>query len=584
LTLDLWTAARLAAELDKALAGARLQGLSSRRDGLQLACYRRGGPVTLEASLDPQQPLLAALSGAPDNTASSAGNEKGAGGWAGGVAPLLRGSTVESVQAVPNDRIVFVDLSSRSAFGVPARHRLAFELEPLKANALVLRPRGDDQWQILAAHKQVHGQSGSRDVLVGEGYVLPPPRTVRRDPASFAIAVDGDSTPEPRIIARLLGEVDPLCSTPLGREAVERALAHDDGRPLSQRVLDAWYALRHDVERAAADPISPVYVWLRGEAIAVCHLLPLTWPPGEPTVASSFNDVCVRQMTLRERQRHAPAAAALRKRLTTLLERCDVQIAVLQRSQRAADEANAFRAAGEAIYTNIADIPERADEFVTSEGLRVELDPTLSAKDNAASYFKRFKKARSGLPRIAERLRTLEANHSYWEQLLWEIDRAESGTTSELASVCNEIGEAIAPRRTATGSSTAAKRDRPRPVQRERTVELAGGAIAYVGKSPKDNERVTFTVAGPNDLWFHARGIPGAHVVLKPANAREAPTDEQILGAAALAAGQSRAADAAKVEVDYTLRKYVRKQGKGRIGLVWYTDFKTVLVTPRKLA
>jgi predicted ribosome quality control (RQC) complex YloA/Tae2 family protein len=113
------------------------------------------------------------------------------------------------------------------------------------------------------------------------------------------------------------------------------------------------------------------------------------------------------------------------------------------------------------------------------------------------------------------------------------------------------------------------------------TLELPGGAIAHVGRSPKDNERVTFNAARPDDYWFHARGIPGAHVVLKLAHAGEAPTDEQIEMAAALAAGASRASNAAKVEVDYTQRKHVRRQGKGATGLVWYTDFKTVLVTPK---
>ena len=94
---------------------------------------------------------------------------------------------------------------------------------------------------------------------------------------------------------------------------------------------------------------------------------------------------------------------------------------------------------------------------------------------------------------------------------------------------------------------------------------------------------MTFSAGKPDDLWFHARGIPGAHVILKLSNAREQPSAEQVMAAAALAAGQSRAADAAKVEVDYTRRKHVRKQGGGRTGLVWYTDFKTVIVAPRKI-
>jgi predicted ribosome quality control (RQC) complex YloA/Tae2 family protein len=144
--------------------------------------------------------------------------------------------------------------------------------------------------------------------------------------------------------------------------------------------------------------------------------------------------------------------------------------------------------------------------------------------------------------------------------------------------VFEEVAEAINLRRSQRANSTSRSTAR-----RDRTVVLPSGAIAHIGRSPKDNERVTFSVAGPNDLWFHARGIPGAHVVIRAPDGRAAATDDDILAAAALAAGQSRAAAAGKVEVDFTRRKHVRKQGKGRPGLVWYTDFKTVLVTPRKL-
>ncbi|MBV8461314.1 MAG: DUF814 domain-containing protein, partial [Candidatus Eremiobacteraeota bacterium] len=112
-----------------------------------------------------------------------------------------------------------------------------------------------------------------------------------------------------------------------------------------------------------------------------------------------------------------------------------------------------------------------------------------------------------------------------------------------------------------------------------RTVPLPGGAIAFVGRSPKDNERLTFSVAGPNDYWFHVRGVPGAHVIVKTQGRELAP--EQIEAAAAVAAGHSRAVGATSVEVDYTRRKHVRRQAAGRPGLVFYTDFNTVRVRPQ---
>jgi predicted ribosome quality control (RQC) complex YloA/Tae2 family protein len=260
-----------------------------------------------------------------------------------------------------------------------------------------------------------------------------------------------------------------------------------------------------------------------------------------------------------------------------MLHRCDAESAGLRRAQQAAEDAEAFRLAGEAIYSYLASIPDRAQTFDTPDGLHVLLDPEKTAKENAAAYFKKFKKARSGLPRVASRLVVLERNRAYWEQLLWELDRAEAASIADLAAACDEIGDSL-------GSKKAAKRPAARrSPPRSRTVDLGDGTTAHVGRSPQDNERVTFSVAGPDDLWFHARNVPGAHVVLKQPTARGSATEAQILAAAALAAGQSRAADAAKVEVDYTQRKHVRKHGGGRVGLVWYTDFKTVRVTPNRL-
>jgi predicted ribosome quality control (RQC) complex YloA/Tae2 family protein len=328
-----------------------------------------------------------------------------------------------------------------------------------------------------------------------------------------------------------------------------------------------------DVARAAADPRAPIFTYVRSGLVGACHLVPLSWAPGTLEMRDSLNDLCAADLASAGRRRNAPLAAALRKRLGIMLARCADEMSRLRTAQQAGVDADDLRIAGDTIYANLAAIPLREDRFTAADGTVVALDPRLEPKENAQAYFKRFRKARSGLPRIAARLIALEANRSLWEQMLWEVERAEATGDS---SVFDEVADAIDLRR----AHRAAARQKP-PVRRERTVVLPSGLVAHVGRSPKDNERVTFSIAGPNDLWFHARGIPGAHVVIRAPDGRTPPTDEDILAAAALAAGQSRAAAAGKVEVDYTRRKHVRKQGKGRPGLVWYTDFQTVLVEPR---
>ncbi len=100
-----------------------------------------------------------------------------------------------------------------------------------------------------------------------------------------------------------------------------------------------------------------------------------------------------------------------------------------------------------------------------------------------------------------------------------------------------------------------------------------------VGRSPIENADLTFRVARPNDLWFHAKGTPGAHVILRRSDRAETP-DEDLQTAAALAAYYSKARGSLAVPVDYTLRKHVRKQRAAPPGLVWYTQARTILAKP----
>ena len=112
-------------------------------------------------------------------------------------------------------------------------------------------------------------------------------------------------------------------------------------------------------------------------------------------------------------------------------------------------------------------------------------------------------------------------------------------------------------------------------------LERPSGARIIVGRSPRENVEVTFRLARPDDLWFHARGIPGSHVVLQ-APPGAAPGDSDLDAAADLAAQHSRARTAPRVEVDYTERKYVRRQRDAAPGLVWYTNARTRVGIPER--
>ena len=202
-----------------------------------------------------------------------------------------------------------------------------------------------------------------------------------------------------------------------------------------------------------------------------------------------------------------------------------------------------LRAAGDALYTYGYDIPPQATSFTTpgDPALTVELDPDLDAMGNAARYFARYRKAADALPHLEKRLAMLTAKRDALDELAFE---------------------------------TAAKVARA-PLR----VERPSGARIFVGRSPRENVEVTFRIARPGDLWFHARGIPGSHVVLQ-APPGAAPADDDLDRAADFAALHSRARNAPRVEIDYTERKYVRKQRDAGPGMVWYTNARTRVGRP----
>jgi predicted ribosome quality control (RQC) complex YloA/Tae2 family protein len=112
--------------------------------------------------------------------------------------------------------------------------------------------------------------------------------------------------------------------------------------------------------------------------------------------------------------------------------------------------------------------------------------------------------------------------------------------------------------------------------------QITGGFVALVGKNSRQNEEVTFHQAASNDLWLHARGVPGAHVIIKSGGR---PVSEAAIGeAAALAAYYSQSRAAGTVPVDVTEQRYVRHMKGGGPGMVIYEREYTLHAVPADVA
>ncbi len=210
------------------------------------------------------------------------------------------------------------------------------------------------------------------------------------------------------------------------------------------------------------------------------------------------------------------------------------------------------------------------------EKIRIELDPALSPQENAERYFRRAKKARKTIEMVARRLPEVEAELEYIEELLYELEGSKTPEElSELKGVLIKEGYLKEP--TKPVASVSPKPSAPPSIGR---LTVDGFTILY-GKNSRANDLLLRKHAAGEDLWFHARGVAGSHVVLKLAGRH--PTEKAIKHAAGVAAYLSKNRQARKVEVILTEAKNVRKPRGARPGLVTVTEYRTIMVEPVKV-
>jgi predicted ribosome quality control (RQC) complex YloA/Tae2 family protein len=211
----------------------------------------------------------------------------------------------------------------------------------------------------------------------------------------------------------------------------------------------------------------------------------------------------------------------------------------------------------------------------TEEGPRevtIALDPALSPQANLERLYRRYRRIVESAARVAERTAEVRAREGALRALLARIDAAAEKELPRLEKEARRLG--AGPRR---ARAPAARRKREPPTLPYRTFRALDGTAILVGKGAAENDALTRTVARGNDLWLHARGVTGAHVVVR-LDRGKAPDPQTLLDAAHLAAHFSDARGAPQADVAYTRAKHVRKPKGAAPGAVVYSQEKVVLL------
>ena len=201
--------------------------------------------------------------------------------------------------------------------------------------------------------------------------------------------------------------------------------------------------------------------------------------------------------------------------------------------------------------------------YYTNEELTIPLDETLSAQENAKRYFDKYSKLKRTCEALTELIQETKADLDQLESIQTFLDLALS--EEDLVQVKEELTDAGYIRRKYTGKKV-------KITSRPFHYRSSDGYDIYVGKNNFQNDELTFKFASGNDWWFHAKGAPGSHVVVKT-NGDELP-DATFEDAARLAAYYSKNRNSSKVEIDYVEKKHVKKPNGAKPGfVVYYTNY-----------
>ncbi|MBI4550939.1 MAG: DUF814 domain-containing protein, partial [Candidatus Latescibacteria bacterium] len=313
-------------------------------------------------------------------------------------------------------------------------------------------------------------------------------------------------------------------------------------------------------------------------------------PPDRRIVCATMSEAIVRFYAARaEVDRVRQQATRLRRVLADDVARLDRLVVNLTDDLAKAARGDEFRKYGDLLTAHLSVLrrgqPEAAVPDLYDPGqslLRIPLDPALSPADNAKAYFKHAKKARDGRAiierRLAQARERLERVRTLRGRMEGELG---AGVVERVHRECVRW-ELIRESRDGTKATGRPKPKRKAGDIHPRRFLTADGWVVLVGRNDRENEVLTKTAA-PDDLWFHARGIGGSHVILRREGRKAMPSQAARYEAACVAAYFSKARGSTTVAVDYTERRYVRKQKDGKPGQVVFTHEKTLFVEPKLL-
>ncbi|MBI2902453.1 MAG: NFACT family protein [Candidatus Methylomirabilis oxyfera] len=539
-----------------------------------LLVFRRGaGPAALLLSVKPGSPRVEALSVVSDRAQVPSR-------FADLVGSRTKGALVETIDQVGLDRIVAVHLTRGSASGTAMT--LYAEMRGPRGN-LVLVDRSSAM--VVARLRASSGRAGD-PVLESGGLYRPELDQGRVDPRSVGEGefhelvrprVEAGNEPAGVLMTCFAG-LGPL----MARELVTRAELSLPAAPDGQ-ARSLWGPFRELIGRVSDGLFEPrLLIGDDGQPIGLSAFRLATVPADRQVAYDTMSEAVAAYHEGREMgaRREALRASVLR-RLRGEIARAERLSAKLVDNAAIYEDADLHARKGQLLLANRALI-RRGQRLIelpdyttpTPGSLEIELDEARSAEENAKRYFTLHRKAKRGAEIVKGRLAEAKGRLTKLRSLTIEAGGAKRlGELQRIEAALVPLARRLPARERARSSASAAEGPEPRAFR------SSDGLPILVGKSGPGNDRLTWRLARSHDLWLHAQGVPGSHVLVRLEKGK-VPPPRTLREAAQIAAYYSRARGQVKAPVDYVLRKYLRKPKAAAPGVVLLSQEKTLVVRP----
>ncbi len=498
----------------------------------------------------------------------------------------LNGARILDISQPGLERIVSFKLEHLNEMGDLCIKYLMIELMGKHSNIIFC----DENMVILDSIKRINQfVSSVREVLPGRDYFIPA-TTEKQDPLtidydSFRKTVLGKSMPVAKALYSNLTGISPLlaneicCRASIDAGDFTEALSEAAGLHLFKN----FERLMEDVKNAAFTP-----------NIVTKDGIPVEFSSVELTCyanheVQSFDSIsalletfyATKNSVARIRQK----SSDLRKVLSNAIDRAgkkyDLQLKQLQDTEKR----DKFKVYGELITTYGYGLEPGAKvlntvNYYDNQEISIPLDPTITPMENAKQYFEKYNKLKRTFDALTTQLTDTQEELTHLESIKTALDIATE--EEDLTALKHELTEyGYIRRRFASGSKKLEKKVNIKKTNgKSKPLHYlsSDGYHIYVGKNNYQNDELTFQFAEGGDWWFHAKKQAGSHVIVK-AGGNELP-DRTFEEAARLAAYYSASREADKVEIDYTLKKNVKKPGGGKPGfVVYYTNYSMLATT-----